>query len=161
LGWREGRAHWKNKLDGEVWSAVGERRWGRHPGVVVDGSSAGRLYTAARCSGRGQNGQREAGACCPRRWWEWRCSGGQKVEEEERVLHGGGWVPFIAGRGGGWRAARRQNRGRRNGDEKPWAWQVGGGLEWSACSEHGRSVVRTGRLTGAPAVLIFFLNYPN
>jgi hypothetical protein len=75
------------------------------------------------------------------------------------VLHGGGWVPFIAGRGGGRRVERRRNRGRRNGDEKPWAWQVGSGrgLEWSARSERGRSVVQTGRLKGWPSGFDIFL----
>jgi hypothetical protein len=38
LGWQEGRAHQKNELNGKVWSAGGERRWGWHPGLVVDGS---------------------------------------------------------------------------------------------------------------------------
>jgi hypothetical protein len=75
------------------------------------------------------------------------------------MLHGGGWVPFIAGRGGGRRAARWRNRGRRNGDKKLWVRQVGGihGLEWSARSERGWSVVRTGRLTGGPSGFNIFL----
>jgi hypothetical protein len=75
------------------------------------------------------------------------------------VLHGGVWVPFIAGRGGGPREAQRRNRGRRNGVQKPWAQQVGGdhSLEWSAQSECGWSVVRTGRLTGGPSGFDIFL----
>jgi hypothetical protein len=54
---------------------------------------AGRLYMAMRCSGRGRNGRREAGASYPR-LREWRRNGEQKVEEEERVLHGGGGRPL-------------------------------------------------------------------
>jgi hypothetical protein len=70
---------------------------------------------------------------------------GPKVEEEERVLHGGGWAPFIAARRSGLRTARRRNRGQRNNGGKPWARQVNGGrgLEWSERSERGRSMVQT------------------
>jgi hypothetical protein len=60
-------AHRKNELNGEVWSAGGERRWGRHLGWWSTACGAGRLYTAARCLGRGRIGLREAGAGCS--WW--------------------------------------------------------------------------------------------
>jgi hypothetical protein len=75
------------------------------------------------------------------------------------VLHGGGWAPFIAGRGGGRRVARRRNRGRRSGSGKSWVRQVSGGhgLEWSALSECDRSVVRTRWLTGGPSGFDIFL----
>jgi hypothetical protein len=53
---------------------------------------------------------------------QWRHGGAVGEEEGERVLHGGR-APFIAGRGGGQRAAR---------------------------SERGRSMVQTGRMTGGP-----------
>jgi hypothetical protein len=72
---------------------------------------------------------------------QWRHGGAVGTEEGERVLHGGR-APFIAGRGGGRRVARWQNRGWRNGS--------GRGLEWSARSERGRSMVQTGRMTGGP-----------
>jgi hypothetical protein len=49
-GWSEGNG-----------SGGGVRRWWSMA------RGAGRLYTAVRCSGRGQNGQREARAGCPRR----------------------------------------------------------------------------------------------
>jgi hypothetical protein len=64
------------------------------------------------------------------------------VEEEERVPHGDR-APFIAGRGGGRRAAVTL-----------WARQVSGGcgLEWST-----QSVVRTRRLTGGPSGFDIFL----
>jgi hypothetical protein len=87
---------------------------------------------------------------------------GQRAEEGERVLHGG-QAPFIAGRGGGRRVVRRRNRWWTNGGRKPWAWQVSGGhgLAWSVRSEHGRSVVRTGRLTGGPSGFDIFLELSN
>jgi hypothetical protein len=37
-GSRKEEDHQKNVLNGEVWLAGGERRWGRRPGVVVDSS---------------------------------------------------------------------------------------------------------------------------
>jgi hypothetical protein len=55
--------------------------------------------------------------------------------------------------------------GGETGAEKRWREAVdvavGGrrSLEWLARSERGRSVVRTGRLTGGPS--FFFSNYPN
>jgi hypothetical protein len=45
----------------------------------------GRLYTVAQCSGRGQNGRREAGAGCPR-----RLNGGGTGSAARGVKSGGG-----------------------------------------------------------------------
>jgi hypothetical protein len=42
-GGREEEAHRKNELHGNVWSARGERRWGRHPRVVVNSSQCGKV----------------------------------------------------------------------------------------------------------------------
>jgi hypothetical protein len=65
LFWGGGKeeAHYKNELYGEVWSAGGERRWGRRPGVVVDSSWCGEVIHGGAVLGawsnrseRGQNG---------------------------------------------------------------------------------------------------------
>jgi hypothetical protein len=97
LGQREGRAHWKNALYGEVWLAGGERWWGGVQGWWSTAHGAGRLYTVARCSGRGRIGRREARASCPR-WLSGSGNGGTvgggEAEEEERVLHGEGGRPL-------------------------------------------------------------------
>jgi hypothetical protein len=80
---------------------------------------------------------------------------GRKSSLEERALRRG-----VVGRMG---TALGQNWGQRNGVKKPWARQVSGGrgLEWLARSEHGRSVVWTGRLMGGPSGFDIFSNYPN
>jgi hypothetical protein len=113
---------------------------------------AGRLYLAARCSGHGQNGWREAGAGCPR-----QLSGsavwGEKQRRKKRCSTVGGGCPAVdEGRRGGETGAEKQR------------WEavgvaVGGGrgLEWSARSECGRSVVRTRRLMGGPSGFDIFL----
>jgi hypothetical protein len=89
----------KEELTGRTCSTV---RCGRPEGNGGGGGvrgwcstarSAGRLYTVAQCLGRGRTDRREVGAGCPRRR-EWRCIGGRKAEEEERVLHDGGGRPL-------------------------------------------------------------------
>jgi hypothetical protein len=68
---------------------------------------AGRWYTAVRCSWRQRGAQR--GTMGGTTWWlnggEARRRSGGDGREEERLFTGG-WAPFIAGRGGGRRAAR-------------------------------------------------------
>jgi hypothetical protein len=58
---------------------------------------AGRLYTAARCSGHGQNGRREAGAGCPQ-WLGGGRNGGAVGGEKRRRKKGcstvGGGCPL-------------------------------------------------------------------
>jgi hypothetical protein len=110
----------KEKLTGRMSSTVrcGQPE-GNDGGGGVQGwwsttQGVGRLFTAARCSGRGRIGRRDAGAGCRRRH-----SGGRKVEEEERVLHGGGGRPLqpleaVDGRGG-------ETVGGKTTATRPWA----------------------------------------
>jgi hypothetical protein len=86
LGQREGRAHRKNTLYSEVWSAGGEWRRGRRPGVVVDSSRCREVLRGGAVLGA----------------WSNLSEGGQSglpvvagmAEEEERVLHGRGGRPL-------------------------------------------------------------------
>jgi hypothetical protein len=106
----------KGELTGRMSSMV---RCGRPEGNNGGGGArgwwstargVGRLYTAARCSGHGRNGRREAGAGCLR-WLSGGGNngavGGKKRRRKKGCSTVGRWAPFIAGRGGGRRAARR------------------------------------------------------
>jgi hypothetical protein len=124
-GGKKEEANQKNELYGVVWSARGEERWGWRPGVVVDGSGCGEVIHGGAVlrawSNRSERGQ--SGLSTVAQWrWEWWHSGGRKAEEE-KVLHCGGWAPFIAARGGG---RQRRGSGEAVGGEmvvvKPWAW---------------------------------------
>jgi hypothetical protein len=92
----------KEELTGRMSSTV---RCGRPEGNDGGGGVRGwwstargadRLYMAVRCLRHGQNSRREAGASCPQRLNSGGNGGavGQKVEEEERVLCGGGGCPL-------------------------------------------------------------------
>jgi hypothetical protein len=144
-GWPEG-----NNSGGRVW------------GWWSIALNAGRLYMAVRCSGC----DREFGGGLGGATY-WRNGGGngstvgRQVEDEERRLHGGGWVPYIAARGGGRRLARQRNRGWGNsGVEAMGAARRRRPL--SEDSRHGLGTVRSVRLT-AWALMVFLLspNYPN
>jgi hypothetical protein len=64
---------------------------------------AGRLYTAARCSGHGRISRREARVGCPQRLSSDRNGGavGVKGGGGRKGDPRWGWAPFIATRGGG------------------------------------------------------------
>jgi hypothetical protein len=121
----------KEELTGRMHSTV---RCGRPEGNGGGGGvqgwwstahGAGRLYTAARCSGRGRINRREAGAGCPR----WLDSGGNVAQWGAKGGGGRkgaprwGWAPFIATKGGG---RRRRGGGETVGGEtaavRPWVW---------------------------------------
>jgi hypothetical protein len=93
----------RQKLTGRTSSVRCGRPEGNGGGGSVQGwwsaaHGVGRSYTAARCSGCGQGGQRGAGAGCPQRLGngEQGGAGAVKVAEEEKVAPRG--VPFIAAR---------------------------------------------------------------
>jgi hypothetical protein len=77
--------------------------------VVVDSSRCGKVVHggavlgAVTGSSEGARAALRGGSMAAEMAAQW----GRRVEEEERRLHGGGWAPYIAARGGGWRAARR------------------------------------------------------
>jgi hypothetical protein len=117
-------AHRKNELYSEVWCGEvvrGVRGW------RSTARGVGRLYIVARCSGRGRIGRREAGAGCSRRLsgdGNGSTVGGERQRRKKGcLLHGGGWAPFIAVRGGG---RRWHGGGETVGGEivaaKLWAW---------------------------------------
>jgi hypothetical protein len=136
---------------------------GNGSGCVVRGwwsiaCSAGRLYTAARCSGHGRIGRREAGAGCPR--W----------------LNGGGNGGAVGAKGrGGRKGAPRWGVGalysrQRRWTTAAWRWENGGqgnssgevmGMSKAVATAVWRRSARSGRrrferLTlGAHGVLIF------
>jgi hypothetical protein len=87
--------------------------------VVVDSSRCGKAVhgSAVLRAVTGSSEGARAALCSGSTAVELAAQWGRWAEEEERRLHGGGWVPYIAARGGGRRATRRQNRGRGNSGE--------------------------------------------
>jgi hypothetical protein len=80
-GGRKGEAHRKNELYGEVWSARGEWRWGRRPGVVVNSSRCKEVVHGSAVleawSNRLERGWSGLSVAAQRRreWWR---SGGER-----------------------------------------------------------------------------------
>jgi hypothetical protein len=127
LGRREGRAHRKNKLDGEVWLAGGERWWGQHPGVVVNDSGCREVVHGDAVLGawskRSERGRSELSATAGMAaQWGTKSGGGRKGAPRW------GWAPFIAARGDG-----RQRRGNGGG-----RGAVGAARQRPPLSEGGR-----------------------
>jgi hypothetical protein len=122
---------------------MGNRRRKNEPGVEGVGDWVEELHGAAPelrdGSARSLEGPGWRCTVVPQRWHN---SAVGAEGEGGRKGPSRGQAPFIAGKGG-----------------KLWVRQVdsGHGLEWSARSECGRSVVRTGRLTGGPSGFDIFL----
>jgi hypothetical protein len=134
----EEEAHRKNEL-GEVWSAVGERRWGQRLGVVVGSSRCGKVVHGGAVLG------------------VWSSLSERDRSGLSRRLSDGEWGGEGGGGGKG-RSTEGGGVGALYSPQRRWMrWQKWWAVRrWAARSRRGRPVVRTGWLTVGPTRFWFF-----